>query len=220
MNLEILLSKILMVLVPFGTFMIIVKYKEKVSHIYLDEQLSSIENYLIDYFNLTDEEINLQIQEDIFKLHPNQYPVTCLGDINVYKNDFPFGSLAQYFLNDQTYAYDLYKVLIKKCKNVKVPRKEMYSYASMFACFQQYLQIQDTTIREYLFQLQNILTILVNEKQMNAQYYRYIMILFDVLERYQKLESVDAIDERMRERTQKVTKKVVRIFSEKAYEQK
>ena len=220
MNLEMFLSKILMILVSFGTFMIIVKYKQKVSHTYQDDQLNSIENYLIDYFGLTDEEIILQINEDTFTLEPDCYPVKTIGDINVYKNDYPFGSLGQYFLNDQKYAYDLYEVLVHKCKSLKAPHKERKTYTSMFITLDKYLVIKDSDILESLYQLKNILTSLVNEKRMCQQYYRYVMILFEILERYQKLESVDVIDIKTNERTKNVVKKVVRILYEKAYEEK
>ncbi len=218
MNLELLLSKIFIVLVPFGTFMIIVKYKEKVSHTYKDDQLEMIEKYLIDYFSLTEEEITFEIHDVCFTLKPDCYPVETIGNINVYQNDYPFGSLAQYFLNDQKYAYDLYESLAHKCKSLKVPMKERYSYTSMFVALNQYLNVKDTTIKESLFQLKNILTILVNEKRMQQQYYRYVMILFEILQRYQKLESVDVINQNTCDRTRKVVQKVVRILSEKAYE--
>ncbi len=220
MTLEMFLSKLLMILVPFGTFMIIVKYKQKVSHTYQDDKLAGIERYLKDYFGLTDEEIILQINEDTFTLKPESYPVETIGDIQVYKNDYPFGSLAQYFLNNQKYAYDLYEVLIHKCKSLKIPVKERKTYSSMFVSLEEYMVIKDSYILEYLFQLKNILTLLVNEKRMNQQYYRYVMILFGILERYQKLESVDVIDTKTRERTKNVVKKVNRILSDKAYEQK
>ena len=220
MNIEMFLSKILMILVPFGTFMFIVKYKQKVSHTYQNDKLDSIENYLIDYFELTDEEIIVQINEDTFTLKPESYPVETIGDIHVYKNDYPFGSLAQYFLNDQKYAYDLYEILIHKCKSLKIPIKERKTYTSMFVTLDTYMGNKDSDILESLFQLKNILTLLVNDKRLDQQYYRYVMILFDILERYQKLESVDVLDKKTRERTKNVLKKVIRILSDKAYEQK
>lgn len=219
-NIEEILSKILLVAVPFGCFMFIVKYKERFTHTYNDEKLDEIEMYLIDYFSLTNEEIHFDIKEDHYYLQADSFPVETIGNINVYVNDFPFGSLSEYFLDDRKNAYDVYLWLVSKCKRLKVPHNEKKSYVSLFTTLDKYMNIQDEDIKESIFQLQNALNLLVKDKRMDERFYRYMMILFDILERYQKLESVNQIDEIMLERTKNVVQKVTRIISEKAYSEK
>ncbi len=192
-----------------------VKYKERYTHTYNEEKLDEIESYLVDYFSLTEEEI--KIDEYQCSLQADSFPVETIGDINVYINEFPCGSLSQYFLDDRKNAYEIYLWLVARCSKLKVPNSEKKSYVSLFTTLEAYLVIENDSIKESLYQLQNALNLLVKDKRMDEQFYRYMMILFDILEGYQKLESVHQLTDEINTRTQNVVQKVTRIISKKAY---
>lgn len=215
LNLEIFLSKILMICIPFGVFIFIVAYKQHHTEQYTSEDIDVIEQYLLDYFSLCNEALDYKFDTDVISIEADHFPTETLGDMNVYCNGYYCGSLASYFLDEKKYAYALYRVLLHskrkiwKPKEIVVLLKQLHEYTSIY----------NGDIREEIYAVENTLQKLQEEKQINQHVKNYVYILLDLLERYKKLEEVNQIDEKTTQRVLRILPKVNQRFSQILFEQ-
>ena len=183
-NLEIIVSKILMITIPFGVFSFIVLYKQRHTENYSTEDIDVIEQYLLDYFSLCNEALDYKFDTDVISIEADHFPTETLGDMDVYCNGYYCGSLASYFLDEKKYAYALYRVLLHskrkkwKPKEIVVLLKQLHEYTN----------ISNADIREEIYAVRNTLQKLQEVNQIDEKTTQRIMqVLPKVNQRFSQI---------------------------------
>lgn len=180
--------------VPLLCFVIISWYANKSKNVLSEKKIADIQEYLINYFSLCNDPIMYTFQESreyIVTIESNTLDVQDLDDIDVYINGIDMGTFYEYMYNGKHFYETIYENLSKKSISIYKQKKKDTIYKRL----DHYLDtIKEEDIHANLFQLnKNILYHLQEHTLDERMEKKYLPILCDILETYERLESSDQL---------------------------